>query len=133
MLKNKLANFIAKRVLVCGALLSVIDLIWIEQRWYALAGLIAGSIFCIVKFGSYSWIFGKIIAAATGNQKGNPVKTSTIGFLVNQAIVFPILLAAYYIHIWFFTGFIAGVLLLPLIIIVNCVTEVVGLTRNNFE
>lgn len=134
MLKNKLVNFIAKRVLICSILLSIIVLIWLEHKWYTLAGLLLGSVFSVMKFGSYTWIFKRIVSDAESSlRKAKPVKRSMLGFLANQIIVFPLLLAAYYLNQWFFIGVVAGVLLVPLVLMINCVTEALKITRNNFE
>ncbi len=134
MLKNKLAIFIAKRVLVCSALLSVMVLVWIEQRWYTLAGLLVGSAFSVMKFGSYTWIFKKIVSgAASSAQKTNSARSGMLAFLVNQIVIFPLLLAAYFLNHWFFAGMVAGILLVPFVIMVNCVTEALKITSNNFE
>lgn len=134
MLKNKLASFIAKRVLICSILLSIIDLLWIEQRWYTLAGLLLGGAFSVLKFGSYTWIFKKIVSgAASPAQKTSSARSSMLAFLANQIILFPLLLAAYFINHWLFAGMVAGILLVPFVIMVNCVTEVLKITSNNFE
>lgn len=134
MLKNKLAIFIAKRVLICFILLSIIDVILLEQRWHVLVGLLAGSIFGVMKFGSYEWIFRRIISSALSPaQKSHSARSGMLGFLLNQIVIFPVLLAAYFLSRWFFAGIVAGILLVPFVIIVNCITEVLGITSNNFE
>jgi hypothetical protein len=132
LLKNRMAVFIAKRVLICYILLSIIDMIWIEQRWNVLIGLFLGGIFSTVKFGSYTWIINRITSINTPQTK-NPAKSSMLFFLVNQLVLLPVLLVAYFINFWFFTGIVAGILLVPFVIMINCVTEASGITHNNFE
>lgn len=134
MLKNKLASFIAKRVLICCILLSIIDLILLEHRWHVLVGLLLGSAFSVLKLSSYTWIFERIVHAATSTpQKTNSARSSMLGFLINQIILLPILFAAYFINQWFFTGIVVGILLVPFVIMINCVTETLKITNNNFE
>ncbi len=134
MLKNKLANFIAKRVLICCTLLSIIVLMWLEHRWYTWFGLILGSAFSVMKFGSYTWIFTKIVSDAAGSaQKTHSARSGMLGFLANQIILFPLLLVAFFVDQWFFAGMVAGILLVPFVIMINCVTEVLKITSNNFE
>lgn len=131
MLKNKMTCFMAKRVLLCFGILSIIDIIWFENRWFILAGLSAGGILSIVKFGSYVWIFGRILspsAAGRINAGG-----SIAVFAMNQLILLPLLYLAYVLNHWFFAGVVAGILLVPLVIMINCITEATGITKNNFE
>ena len=134
MLKNKLANFIAKRVLICCILLSIIVLIMLEYKWHVLVGLLLGSVFSVLKFGSYTWIFQRIIsAAASPARKTKSARSGMLGFLINQIIIFPLLLAAYFLNQWFFAGIVAGILLVPFVIMINSVTEALKITGNNFE
>lgn len=132
MLKNKMLVFMAKRVLICCILLSIIDMIWMKQRWSILAGLIVGSIFSVVKFGSYTWVLSKV-AAVDNAQIKKPARSSILVFFINQILLFPALLAAYFLNIWFFTGVVAGILLVPFAMMINCVTEASGISHNNFE
>lgn len=134
MLKVKLANFIAKRVLICCILLSTIVLIWFEARWFTLSGLIFGSAYGVVKFGSFAWIFNRIGSSeASAVHKSKLAKEGMLGLLINQILIFPLLLAAYFLNHWFFTGFVAGILLVPFVLMLNSVTEALKITDNNFE
>ena len=54
MLKNKLAIFIAKRVLIYYIILSIIDVLLLKDKWHILAGLSAGGVLSVLKFGSYA-------------------------------------------------------------------------------
>ncbi|NJD03698.1 MAG: hypothetical protein FIA99_14135 [Ruminiclostridium sp.] len=134
MFKNKLASFMVKRVFICFILLSVIDMVLLEFRWHVLAGLILGSFFGVLKFGGYAWIFEKIVSTIVNPaQKTSSAKIGLFGFLVNQLLVFPLLLAAYFLNKWFFAGIVTGVLLVPFVIMLNSMTEALKITRNNFE
>ena len=131
-MKSKMAVFIAKRVLICYILLSIIDIVWMKQRWSILAGLSLGGILSIVKFGGNAWLIGRITSAGTPQTK-NPAKSGMLFFLINQLILLPVLFIAYFINTWFFAGIVAGILLVPFVIMINCVTEASGITHNNFE
>lgn len=134
MANKKLAVFITKRVLICYMLVSIIDVVLVEQRWLALFGLTAGCALSILKFGSYSWVFGKIASLGTvAANKGTGAGLGILVFTFNQLFLLPILYLAYKYDIWFFTGFVAGILLVPFAIMINCLTEATGITHNNFE
>jgi hypothetical protein len=132
LLKSKMAIFIEKRVLICFILVSIIDIVWIQQRWSVLIGLFSGGIISTMRFGSNTWIINRIVSVNTPQSK-NPARSSMLFFLVNQIILLPVLFTAYFINLWFFTGIVAGILLVPFVIMINCVTEASGITHNNFE
>ena len=134
MLKNKLVSFIAIRVLICCILLSIIDVILLEYRWHALAGLILGSVFGVLRFGSNTWIFEKIIPSAENTaEKSRKARMGMLGFLTNQILLLPVLFAAYFLNQWFFAGIVAGILLVPFVIMLNCITEFLNITSNNLS
>ncbi len=134
MLKTKLERFIAKRVLICVILLTIIDLVLLEHKWFVLIGLIPGAIFSLAKFGSYAWVFGKILGVSSkaGLDKLAPGSSIAV-FMLNQFILLPLLFIAYFLHQWIFIGFIAGILLVPFVVMINCMTEGIGITKNHFE
>ena len=134
MLKIKLTRFIAVRVLILCIMLSVVTIIWVESRWFTLAGLIFGSAFGVIKFGSFAWFFSRISTGIRNPAlKSSLTKKGLTGFLINQIIIFPLLLAAYLLDRWFFIGLVTGILLVPFVLMINCVTEVLNITCNNFE
>lgn len=134
MLKNKLAKFVAKRVLICCIILSIIVVVVFEKRWYLLVGLLFGSLVSLAKLGSYAWVFGRIISANAGvTLKKTGASKSILVFAINQILLLPILYIAYKFSIWSFAGFITGILLVPFVIMINSVTEAIGVTKNNFE
>lgn len=134
MLRNKMACFIAKRVLIWCSILSIIDIIWLKNRWYILVGLLIGGIISIVKFGSYIWVFKRVFAPGIARNGGKAgASGSIVAFALNQIILFPLLYLAYILNHWFFAGVVSGILLVPFVIMINCITEVCGITKNNFE
>lgn len=133
MLKNKLAGFVAKRALIYCIILSIIDIIWFKERWFMLGGLLVGGALSVGKFGSYSWVFGKILAPGTTAGGKAAAGTSISVFFLNQLILLPLLYLAYILNQWVFIGFVAGILLVPLVIMINCITEAIGITKNSFK
>lgn len=134
MLNRGLTVLIVKRVLICYILLSIIDVVLVKQRWLALFGLSVGAVFGVLKFISYSWVFGRIASgAAAGIRKGAGAGLGILVFAFNQILLLPLLFVAYKFDMWFFTGLVAGILLVPFAIMLNCLTEAIGITHNNFE
>lgn len=133
MLKHKLVVFVGKRVLFCCAILTIIDVILLENKWFILAGLLLGSAFGLLKFGSNEWISDKVVQSSIDSSaKEASAKSSMLVIILNQILVFPVLFAAFLVNNWFLTGAVAGILLVPFVLLVNGITEATGITRNNF-
>lgn len=134
MIKSKLERFITKRVLICMILLSIIDIILLENRWFVLVGLIVGTILSITKFASNAWVFGGIFGTEQNNAQKKLAPVASVGmFAVNQLILLPLLFLAYFTNQGIFAGFVAGILLVPFVIMINSITEAFGITKNHFE
>lgn len=134
MLKSKLERFVAKRVLIVFILMAILDIVLMNQKWHVLVGMLLGGIFSLFKFSSYAFVFSKVIASAANNDRRNPaVKRSMLIFIINQLVLLPILYVSYKFNEWFFMGIVAGILLVPLVLIINSITEPLKITHNNFE
>lgn len=134
MLNTKLERFIAKRSLIFFVILAILDIVLFKNRWYVLIGLLIGGIFSISKFSSYSLVFSRIIASESRNShNSHAVRNSLIVFFINQIILLPLLFVAMKFNQWFFIGIVAGILLAPLVLFVNSITEPLKITHNNFE
>jgi fatty-acid desaturase len=59
--------------------------------------------------------------------------SSVVLFAISQLILLPLLFIAYFINQWVFAGFVTGILLVPLVIMINSITEAFGITKNHFE
>lgn len=130
MLKNKLINFIAKRVAALLIVLAVADLVFLEnKRWLVLAGLLAGSLIAIGRLGCNEWLLRNIFRPAG---KKAPVG-GIAAFTLNQLVLLAFIVLAFLMNIWVLYGFLAGVLAAPLVIMFNSITEAFGITKNNFE
>lgn len=126
------------------SLLTIIDIVFVKEKWLVLTGLYVGTILSMAKFGSYAWVFGKIIGVGTnasdegGSESRLPERrqspgSSIIVFTLNQLILLPLLFLAYYLSTRLFVGFVAGILTVPFVILVNSITEALGITKNHFE
>jgi hypothetical protein len=134
LLKTKLEKFVAKRSLIFFILLAILDIVFIHRRWFLLTGLLLGGILSNLKFSSYALVFSKMIAYNNGNsQHRYGTGKSIIYFIMNQLLILPVLFLALKFNLWFFIGVVAGILLVPLVLFINCITEPLKITHNNFE
>jgi|GEM_PF-582440 len=128
LLGSKLEIFVVKRITVWFFIFSVFGL-FLENRWYLLLGLFVGAAFCIFRFRSYAYVFQRATDKEIGKRS---VVKSILIFSGNQLLLIVLLLIFYFWNRWIFGGFIGGVLLAPFVIVVNCITEVLGITNNHF-
>lgn len=130
MFLGKLDRFIVKRVLIFLILCSAADLALLEQnRWTALAGLFAGTLLSVVRLIGNERLFH----AFSGWNGGKAIAGSIFVFTAIQLALLPVILILYIISTWVLYGFIAGILAVPVIVMVNSITEAIGLTKNDFE
>jgi hypothetical protein len=133
LIKSRLERFIAKRVIIYILLLSIIDVIMLENKWFVLIGLIVGALLSVVKFSCNAWVLAGILGVDQAKRKKLSPGISAVLFTFSQLILLPLLFLAYYINQWVFAGFVAGILLVPLVIMINSITEAFGITKNHFE
>jgi hypothetical protein len=134
LLKSKIEQFVAKRVLMFFIILAILDIVFIDNRWIVFIGLVLGGIISVLRFSSYALVFSGIISSEfRNNQNNHTVRNSLILFIINQLVLLPLLFIAIKINLWFFTGVVAGMLLVPLVLFINCITEPLKITHNNFE
>lgn len=134
MLKSKLEKFLMKRALICMVLMSAIDIIVIDEKWHVLTGLLSGTFVSIFRFGSNALI----LSNAMGVKQDDRCSIFSSEFIIvlfglSQLILLPLLFLAYFISQWVFAGFIAGIITIPVVIMVNSITEAFGITKNHFE
>lgn len=130
MLKSKLERFLAKRVLIVLAILAVLDLILINQRWAVLIGLLIGGIFSLLRLNSMVTLISRLLSRAEVYSAG---RKSILNFIINQAVIFVMFAASIKLSVYVFGGMVAGVLLVPFVILLNAITEASGITNNSFE
>lgn len=127
---NKLWKFIAKRALVLFILLSTLNIVFMEERWFILAGMLLGGSFGVLKLGS---MISTVSSLMLIPDKPDKSKGVIVKFLINQAVTIMLLAVSISINLWFFAGMTAGVLLVPAAVFINNITEILGITHNNYE
>ena len=126
---SSLEKFIAKRVLIIFGVLVILNLIFVSQRMYVMLGLIIGSVFGFMRFSS----FGATISRLVLHDKSSTIKETFIRYMVNHVAMIVLCAVSIKYSLWMFTGVIAGVLIIPGIIMINGITEGLGVTHNRFE
>ncbi len=130
MFQSKLVRFMVKRAVVFFAVLSVADLAFLgNSRWLVLAGLTVGTLLSVARLMGNEWLFQKIFQL-TG---GKAVAGSILVFTGLQLILLPVIVILYCISVWALYGFVAGIMAVPVIVMINSFTETFGMTKNNFE
>jgi hypothetical protein len=128
--QSKLVRFMVKRAAVFLAVLSVADLAFLgNNRWLVLAGLTVGTLLSVARLMGNEWLFRKIFQL-TG---GKAMAGSILVFTGLQLILLPVILLVYLVSVWALYGFVAGVLAVPAVVMINSVTETFKMTKNNFE
>lgn len=134
MFKSAIERFVLKRAVIYLLILSVIALLFFQNQRLILAGLTVGAAFSVGKFTSYAWVFGKTLCESQVALGRKPAAIGNMAaFIINQLILLPLLFLSYFFNHSFFAGFCAGILLVPLIILINSITEILGITKNHFE
>lgn len=128
MIKNKLVNFVVRRIALFY-LLSVLISAFFSNRAFLIAGLTAGALLGIIRFISNAWIFS--FSADKKSIKNSAFLKAAI-FIANQAVLFLLLFLFNRISLSLLLSFAGGLLLAPFTIILNNITEVMGLTKNKF-
>lgn len=130
MFRSKLEKFIVKRAAIFLILLSAADLAFLgENRWLTLAGLLAGTSLSIARLIVNEWLFKEVFKLSGGKAAAG----SILVFTAVQLVLLPVLLLLYFLSAWILYGFVAGILAVPVIVMVNSITEAFGITKNNFE
>jgi len=129
-LLSGLEKFIAKRVIILLAVLIILDLAFLKDKLFALAGLCAGGAIGLLKFGFMGRMFSGILSTNKGLSAGKRYLLWYIGSLIGLIAA---LAASAVINLRLFGGITAGVLAVPFVIFVNSLTDGMGITHNNFE
>lgn len=128
--KSKLDKFLVKREALFLILLIAADIAFLgENRWLVLLGLFAGALSFTGRLGVTEWILIKTFRMNGRNAAAERIAA----FTVSQLVWVPALVLAYLLSRWVLYGFVAGVLVVPVIIMMNSITEAFGITENDFE
>lgn len=129
-MKSRLDRFFAKRAAVLLLLLAAAGAALPgHSRWPALGGLLAGATLGFARFRSSEWILPRLY----GRGGGKAAAWCAAAYAGGLLVLFAAAACAYFLNGWLFRGFLAGILLLPLVIMINSVTEAFGITKNGFE
>lgn len=130
MFESKLIRFLAKRAAILLVLLSAADIALLGQnRWLILAGLLAGACISVGRVSSNEWMLKKVFQSSGNQAATGSIVLSTMSLL----LLMPVIAITYFLNIWALYGLIAGLLNVPVVIMVNSITEAFGITKNNFE
>lgn len=127
---SKLVRFMVKRAAILFSVLSAADMVFLGQnRWSVFAGLAAGTLLSIARLMGNEWLFQKIFALSGEKAMAG----SILVFTGLQLVLLPIILILYFLSLWALYGFVAGILAVPAVVMINSITETFGMTKNNFE
>ena len=130
MFKSKLDKFIVKRAAALLILLTAAELLFLKSnRWFVLEGLLAGAFISIGRLSSNEWILKKTLKS----NGGQAVAGSIVAFILSYLVLISVITFIYFLNVWAFYGLITGILVVPIIIMMNSITEMFGITKNRFE
>jgi len=130
LLKGKLEIFVVKRSSVLYVFLILLDIIFVRQKWMAIAGLSLGGIFSVIRFDSTVYTSRNLLSQ---NNLALTARLSVLKYILTQIATILLLVTSLLLDMWFFFGVTAGILAIPLVIMINGVTEALGITHNDFE
>lgn len=126
---NKMNQFLIKRAAAFLLLLAAADLAFLgSSRWLVFGGLLAGTAISAGRFISNEWLLRKIFFSRKKTAAGS-IATFTLSFL----FLFALIAAACFLNIWVWYGAVAGALTVPIMIMINSITEALGITNNKFQ
>jgi len=129
--KSELEKFVAQRIALFFLIGSVAGFLFSASRWLVILGLAVGAAVGFMRFAGYAWMFRNITSAETARRSGAVIWNSLL-YIVNQLVLLALLYVAYRVDTSLLIGFAAGTLLPALSLILNCLTELLGITKNHF-
>lgn len=128
--QSKIERFLAKRVLALYIIIAAADLMLLPEKWKVLAGLTIGGIYSLFRLNSHAGTLSRLISQ---NKDAITKSHSMLKYLITQGLVFLLLAASLKINQWLFAGVTTGILLVMMAVMINGITESLGITHNNFE
>lgn len=126
--KNKTKLFLFKRSIIVVLILIVISLIAFKINTEILCGLAIGYVVSLLRLKELCGFADKIICNSAGKNKMAPVK-----YIFVQIFTVLVLVLSAKISLNFFLSVFVGILIVPITIMLNSLSESLGLTKNNFE
>ncbi|GHU80149.1 hypothetical protein FACS1894191_4680 [Clostridia bacterium] len=121
-----LVRFLSVRTVIPAVCLCVAAVLIGNGAALSVPGIILGDSLALYRIRRYGLYLGGL--AAEGSSRAKPVLRQ----LFSQLLPFAALAAAMVTDVWLFAGVAAGILLVPLVICINAVTEKIGLTHNRW-
>lgn len=126
---NKIEAFLIKRSVIITSILMVFSLIIFKTNKEIILGLVIGYLVSLIRL--------RILSSTVKNIIGNAVKQvkkrTPFEYIFVQVFTLAVLIYAIKSSVPFFFASFAGILIIPLTILINSLSELIGLTRNNFE
>ncbi len=127
-MKGKVEYFLYKRILVCYVLLSITDILFMKNRWLIFAGLSIGGAAAAFRLNYTASMLRDLMGS--GNTADKP--TCALKHVISLLSLAVLLAATVVYDPWLFAGTAAGILITPLVIMINGLTEGLGITHNGF-
>lgn len=127
--KGSLEKFIVTRSLVVMLAFSIVAVIFFSGRWAFLAGLALGYGTVILKL----YAMGRMLDGLLVRRQSPAFLGGLVQYLLRFGLLFLIMVVSAVIDTWMLFGSLAGAIALPIVVMVNGMTEAMGLTHNNFE
>jgi|GEM_PF-738997 len=125
-----LQRFLKVRTIIFLVALLILNFVFIDKKWSTAAGLICGSLLGMLKFA----VTSKYISGEFRQGEKRPTQRNMfVKYLLIQPANILLIAVSIYFGLRFFFGVVGGVLLLPVIILINIFTEALGLSHNNFQ
>lgn len=128
--KTGLERLIFRKALILLAISAVIFSVFFNSRFIIIAGLMAGSVFSIIRLKSMT---SALRGMMPGKNASGAVAKNILGFVIAQMVAVVLLLCASIINFGLFAGIAFGILIVPFSIFINALTESFGITHNHFE
>ncbi len=128
-MNGKILSFLYKRILLCYVFLSIIDILFMKDRWLILAGLTIGGAAAVFRL-NYTASMLLSLFGSGGDKAGQPA--CTLKYTISLLSLVAMLAASVIYDPWLFAGAAAGILISPMVIMINGLTEGFGITHNGF-
>lgn len=127
--KEKTEVFLVKRSIIITLVLLGLSIIFFEVNKEVIFGLLTGYLISLLRLRILSDTVTTLVKKAANHVK----KRMPAKYIAVQMLTIIVLILAIKRSIPFFMACFAGVLIIQLTILVNSISELLGITRNNFE
>jgi len=107
-------------------------LIFPDKRFFFF-GVTAGTAASFLRFEASAFYFREICRMENRGPGKKTKAAANLFVSFSMILLFLLLFIGYRLNQWFFAGLVAGVALVPLILMVNSITEATGMTKNHFS